>query len=88
MHPLRATRDLAWDGCVNVRDLGGLKTATGANECISGFIRADNVRNWRRRHGARREGRYPYVWLDAKVEKVRDLGRVVRRCLELAPPPA
>src|SRR5204862_470420 len=24
------------------------------------------------------EGRYPYVWLDAKVEKVRDGGRVVR----------
>ncbi len=25
------------------------------------------------------EGRYPYLWLDAKVEKVRDGGRVVRR---------
>src|SRR6266542_7022608 len=24
------------------------------------------------------EGRYPYIWLDAKVEKVRDGGRVVR----------
>lgn len=27
------------------------------------------------------EGRYPYLWLDAKVEKVRDSGGVVRTCL-------
>ena len=27
------------------------------------------------------EGRYPYLWLDAKVEKVRDGGRVVRKAL-------
>lgn len=30
------------------------------------------------------EGRYPYLWLDAKVEKVRDGGRVVRQCLVVA----
>ena len=30
------------------------------------------------------EGRYPYLWLDAKVEKVRDGGRVLRKCLVLA----
>jgi len=30
------------------------------------------------------EGRYPYLWLDAKVEKGRDGGRVVRKCLVLA----
>lgn len=30
------------------------------------------------------EGRYPYLWLDAKVEKVRDGGKVVRKCLVLA----
>jgi transposase-like protein len=29
-------------------------------------------------------GRYAYLWLDAKVEKVRDGGRVVRKCLVLA----
>jgi putative transposase len=29
-------------------------------------------------------GSYPYLWLDAKVEKVRDGGRVVRKCLVLA----
>ena len=30
------------------------------------------------------EGRYPYLWLDAKVEKVRDGGRVMRKALVLA----
>ena len=30
------------------------------------------------------EARYPYLFLDAKVEKVRDGGRVVRKCLVLA----
>jgi putative transposase len=30
------------------------------------------------------EGRYPYLWLDAKVEKVRDGGRVIRKCLVIA----
>src|SRR5262249_35572585 len=29
-------------------------------------------------------GSYPYLWLDAKVEKVRDSGRVVRKALVLA----
>src|SRR3954465_8311472 len=30
------------------------------------------------------EGRYPYLFLDGKVEKVRDGGRVVRKCLVIA----
>ncbi len=30
------------------------------------------------------EGAYPYLFLDAKVEKIRDGGRVVRKCLVLA----
>src|SRR5947208_673085 len=30
------------------------------------------------------EGRYPYLFVDAKVEKVRDGGRVVRKCLVVA----
>ena len=30
------------------------------------------------------EGRYPYVFLDAKVEKVRDGGRVVNKALVIA----
>lgn len=30
------------------------------------------------------EGRYPYLWLDAKIERVRDGGRIVRKALVLA----
>src|SRR4051794_36283407 len=30
------------------------------------------------------EGRYPYVWLDAKVEKVRERGGVRQKCLVIA----
>ena len=30
------------------------------------------------------EGRYPYLFLDAKVEKVRAGGRVVRKCVVIA----
>jgi putative transposase len=30
------------------------------------------------------EGRYPYLFLDAKVERVRDGGRVVRKCVVIA----
>ena len=30
------------------------------------------------------EGRYPYLFVDAKVEKVRDGGRVVRKCVVVA----
>ena len=31
-----------------------------------------------------KEGRYPYLFLDAKVEKVRDGGRVVNKALVIA----
>jgi transposase-like protein len=30
------------------------------------------------------EGRYPYLFVDAKVEKVRDGGRVARKCVVIA----
>src|SRR3954470_21950335 len=30
------------------------------------------------------EGRYPYLWLERQLEKVRDGGRVVRKCLVIA----
>jgi hypothetical protein len=36
-------RDLDWDGCVNVRDLGGLPTVHGAT-AFGAFVRADNAR--------------------------------------------
>lgn len=53
--------DLSWEGCVNVRDLGGLPTATGDRTRSGRIVRADNVRKltdrgWRElvEHGVRR----------------------------------
>lgn len=37
-------RDLAWDGCINVRDLGGFATPAGRT-AFGVFVRADNARN-------------------------------------------
>ncbi len=38
-------RALAWDGCFNVRDLGGLETASGGRTRPGRVVRADNVRS-------------------------------------------
>ena len=38
------TRDLIWDGCLNVRDLGGLPTEDGSVTRFRSVVRADNVR--------------------------------------------
>ena len=38
------SRSLAWDGCFNVRDLGGLETAAGGRTRRGAVVRADNVR--------------------------------------------
>jgi protein-tyrosine phosphatase len=38
-----AVRDLAWDGCLNVRDLGGLPTEDGGETRFGSVIRADSV---------------------------------------------
>jgi protein-tyrosine phosphatase len=38
------TRDLVWDGCLNVRDLGGLRTADGRTTRFGAIVRADSVR--------------------------------------------
>jgi protein-tyrosine phosphatase len=38
------TRDLVWDGCLNVRDLGGLPTEDGAMTRFGSVVRADNIR--------------------------------------------
>jgi protein-tyrosine phosphatase len=35
-------RDLDWDGCLNVRDLGGLRTATGEATRFGQVVRMDN----------------------------------------------
>lgn len=54
-------RSLAWDGCFNVRDLGGLETATGGRTRHRAVVRSDNVRRLTARgwesalaHGVRR----------------------------------
>ena len=36
--------DLEWDGCVNVRDLGGLRTESGQTTALGRVVRSDNVR--------------------------------------------
>jgi protein tyrosine/serine phosphatase len=38
-----AARQLTWDGCVNVRDLGGLPTVDGAETLYGAVVRADNI---------------------------------------------
>src|SRR5262245_36899703 len=37
-------RTLVWDGCVNVRDLGGHPTEDGADTRLGAVVRADSVR--------------------------------------------
>lgn len=41
---MRRSRDLAWDGVLNVRDLGGHPTADGRETQFGRIVRADNVR--------------------------------------------
>ncbi|HYK94375.1 MAG TPA: tyrosine-protein phosphatase [Candidatus Dormibacteraeota bacterium] len=55
------TRTITWDGCVNVRDLGGLPTEDGGETRSGRIIRADNLGaltagGWRslQRHGIER----------------------------------
>jgi protein tyrosine/serine phosphatase len=69
---------LVWDGCVNVRDLGGLPTADGGVTRFNRVVRADNVRRlsadgWRALvgHGVKR-----IVDLRFPEEMADDLGGV------------
>ena len=39
-----ATRELVWDGCVNVRDLGDIPTEDGGETRFGAIVRADSVR--------------------------------------------
>jgi protein tyrosine/serine phosphatase len=41
---LRSTRDLVWDGLLNVRDLGGHRTEDGGETRFGEIVRADTVR--------------------------------------------
>ena len=54
----RGARTIVWDGCVNVRDLGGIPTEDGGQTRRGAVIRSDNIRGltddgWRAlaRHG-------------------------------------
>jgi protein-tyrosine phosphatase len=38
------SRDLRWDGCLNVRDLGGLSTEDGGETLFGRVVRADSLR--------------------------------------------
>ena len=42
--PLQRSRDLVWDGLLNVRDLGGHPTEDGAETRFGAIVRADSVR--------------------------------------------
>lgn len=41
---MQRTRDLVWDGCLNVRDLGGHRTNDGGETRFGAVVRADSVR--------------------------------------------
>jgi protein-tyrosine phosphatase len=41
---LLRSRDLTWDGCLNVRDLGGHRTEDGGETQYGAVVRADSVR--------------------------------------------
>jgi protein-tyrosine phosphatase len=41
---LLRNRDLDWDGCLNVRDLGGHRTQDGAETRYAAIVRADSLR--------------------------------------------
>jgi protein-tyrosine phosphatase len=42
--PLQRSRELTWDGCLNVRDLGGHRTEDGGETRYGSIVRADSVR--------------------------------------------
>jgi protein tyrosine/serine phosphatase len=53
MPAVQLERDLVWEGCLNVRDLGGHETADGTRTRHGAIVRADSVRKlsdegWRR----------------------------------------
>jgi len=58
----------------------GLRISRSEVSRIAGLL-DEQVRAFRERP---LEGRYPYVFVDAKVEKVRDGGRVQRKCVVIA----
>jgi transposase-like protein len=58
----------------------GLRISKSEVSRIAGLL-DEQVRAFRQRP---LEGRYPYLFVDAKIEKVRDGGRVARKCVVIA----
>jgi transposase-like protein len=58
----------------------GLRISKSEVSRIAGLL-DEHVQAFRQRP---LEGRYPYVFVDAKIEKVRDGGRVARKCVVIA----
>src|SRR3954447_22772739 len=58
----------------------GLRVSRSEVSRIAGLL-DEQVQAFRQRP---LEGRYPYLFVDAKVEKVRDGGRVARKCVVIA----
>jgi putative transposase len=58
----------------------GLRISRSEVSRIAGLL-DEQVQAFRKRP---LEGRYPYVFVDAKIEKVRDGGRVARKCVVIA----
>jgi hypothetical protein len=73
---LRRSRNLVWDGCVNVRDLGGHPTEGGRETHYGRIVRADTIRT------LSEEGRRALV--DYGIRTVVDL-RTLRELEEDAP---
>ena len=76
-------RELVWDGCVNVRELGGIPTEDGGTTREGAVIRSDNIggltpEGWRAlaRHGVVRivDLRWPE---ERAQDPPRELGRAV-----------
>lgn len=72
-------RDLDWPGCVNARDLGGLRTADGATTRYGAIVRSDEV------SGLTADGWAALV--DHGVRTVVDLRDPAERAADTAPRP-
>ena len=78
-------RTLVWDGCVNVRDLGGIPTEDGGATRVGSVIRSDNI-GWLTDEGWRalaRHGVVRIVDLRWQEERAQDPPRDVDAAVEV-----
>jgi protein tyrosine/serine phosphatase len=93
--PQLPPRDLAWDGCLNVRELGGLPTRDGGETRLGAVVRADSVRQlsddgWQAllEHGIRTviDLRVVHVpFMEAEEAELRELQDELEAAVEAAP---